>query len=194
MQTLTYRIEFFSYWHIGSGLTGSTYADGLVLKDTNGLPIIPGKILKGLLREAAETLNQLAPDMVKVDFINHVFGSKPKKVNGVEEDTNKKEDAAQCFFRTATLSQNLVEKLRNDANLKAGLYQTLASTAIDDEGQALTNSLRLLEVSVPLVLYATIEDFPSHYQEQLNYCLKWVKQMGINRNRGLGRCQFTIYK
>ena len=50
MQTLTYQIQFHSYWHCGSGLAAGAGVDALVVKDANGLPFVPGKTIKGLLR------------------------------------------------------------------------------------------------------------------------------------------------
>ena len=54
MKDLNIKIEFFSPWHCGSGLSAGADADSLVIKDTNGLPYIPGKTIKGLIREAVE--------------------------------------------------------------------------------------------------------------------------------------------
>ena len=54
MKDLTIKIEFFSPWHCGSGLSAGADADSLVIKDINGLPFIPGKTIKGLIREAVE--------------------------------------------------------------------------------------------------------------------------------------------
>ena len=59
---ITYTIEFFSYWHCGSGLSAGADVDSLVIKDAKGMPFVPGKTIKGLIREAAETLTCLAPD------------------------------------------------------------------------------------------------------------------------------------
>ncbi|MGB1217231.1 MAG: RAMP superfamily CRISPR-associated protein, partial [Saprospiraceae bacterium] len=74
-----YTIEFHSYWHVGSGLFGGTEADNLVNKDKVGLPYIPGKTLKGLLRQAATELMELDDSFVTQSFIDDVFGEKPKK-------------------------------------------------------------------------------------------------------------------
>ena len=58
---ITYTIELFSYWHCGSGLSAGADVDSLVIKDAKGMPFVPGKTIKGLIREAAETLICLAP-------------------------------------------------------------------------------------------------------------------------------------
>ena len=57
MSTIKYEIEFFSNWHCGSGLAAGADVDALVIKDNNGLPYVPGRTLKGLLRDAATNLS-----------------------------------------------------------------------------------------------------------------------------------------
>ena len=51
-KTIYYDLEFFSDWHCGSGLASGAEADAVVIKDRNGLPYVPGKTLKGLIKEA----------------------------------------------------------------------------------------------------------------------------------------------
>lgn len=55
-KTIRYTIEFFSDWHCGSGLASGAEADSVVIKDRSGLPYVPGKTLKGLVREAFDVL------------------------------------------------------------------------------------------------------------------------------------------
>jgi CRISPR/Cas system CSM-associated protein Csm3 (group 7 of RAMP superfamily) len=192
MDTIIYKIEFFSYWHVSSGLSGSTYADLLVNKTEKGLPFLPGKTLKGLLREAAETINRLHPTLVKTDFINEVYGERAK-LKG--QDTQEKyREEAKSFFSSGTLSRQLQKQITKEN--KSYLFNVLSATKIGEHGQAENHSLRQMEVSIPLVLYASIENFPSkhNYLEQLEHCMNFTKRMGLNRSRGLGRCRFSILK
>ena len=53
---MDYKIEFFSNWHCGSGLAAGADVDALVIKDKDGLPYVPGRTIKGLLRDAATEL------------------------------------------------------------------------------------------------------------------------------------------
>jgi CRISPR/Cas system CSM-associated protein Csm3 (group 7 of RAMP superfamily) len=179
MSKIIYKIQFFDYWHAGSGLAGSTYADSIVHKTEDELPMIPGRTVKGLLRDAAKILHELDNSLITKAFIVDVFG---------EKDT-----PTICFFSNATLSQKLAEKIVQE-NQQDALYEVLASTQIDADGQAKEGSLRQLEVTIPIILYGMIDDFPNNhlYKAQMIHCLNWVKQLGLNRNRGLGRCQFSI--
>lgn len=189
MNTIKYQIEFFSYWHASSGLAGGAYADLLVNKTRKGLPYIPGRTLKGLLREAAETINNFSTDLVTQSFILDVFGQAPDQKDLDEERATLE---AKSFFSNANLSDHLQNMIPKDQITY--LYHVLASTKINERGVAADGTLRQLEVSVPLTLLATIEQFPDkpEYEQQLTYCFQWVRRIGLNRSRGLGRCKFSI--
>lgn len=185
-QRVIYKIKFFSYWHTGSGLAGSTYADAIVNKNGKGLPIIPGKTLKGLLRDAAEQIHYFDSDAVTKEFIQNVFGADSEK-EGVDLKMEGK-----AFFTNAELSKSL-SNLILTKEYSNELYKVISSTKINDNGQAEDGSLRQLEVTIPLTLYGAIEQFPSKaYLGQLEKCFAFIKQIGQNRNRGLGKCEFSI--
>ncbi|MFA8436806.1 MAG: RAMP superfamily CRISPR-associated protein [Marinifilaceae bacterium] len=192
---ITYRIEFTSYWHIGSGLSGGTDVDALVLKDKNGFPYIPGKTLKGLLRDAAETLLSVNATGFTKDWINQLFGTSDDEV---KEDKNKKEkifkrEPGKLYFTNARLTQKLQLEIEKESTLPF-LFETIASIRINSKtGTTKKQSLREMEVCVPLTLFAQILDVPNEEDHKsLKQCLNMVKRMGVNRNRGLGRCQLSI--
>lgn len=185
-QRIIYKIKFFSYWHTGSGLAGSTYADAIVNRNAGGLPIIPGKTLKGLLRDAAEQIHYFDSDAVTKDFIQDVFGADSEKL-GVDS-----KNEAKAFFTNAELSKELSKSIL-EKGYSSELYKVISSTKIDENGQAKDGSLRQLEVTIPLTLYGAIEQFPNEdYLNQLKKCFAFIKQIGQNRNRGLGKCEFSI--
>ncbi|MEM0992520.1 MAG: RAMP superfamily CRISPR-associated protein [Bacteroidota bacterium] len=190
MNHLNYKIEFFSYWHTSSGLAAGTASNLTVLKDEDNCPIIKGRTLKGMLRDAADNLIQLSNgEVVSEDFINEVFGV------GEEEASSKSDYAAasSCFFTDALLSEAVVQHAKKN-RLQRHFYTTLHSTAIAENGIAKQHSLRSLEVCVPLTLYAQIREFPAAYEAEMECCFQWVKRMGLNRHRGLGRCQFSTFQ
>jgi len=70
------------------------------------------------------------------------------------------------------------------------LFKTISSTQIGEKGLAVTGSLREIEVVVPITLYASIENC---YDEALMIqAFRQVKRMGLNRTRGLGRCEISL--
>lgn len=188
MLDITYKIEFKSFWHAGSGLSGGTFSDALVMKDPNGLPFIPGKTIKGLLRDAAVQMHAFDAQIISEEFINTVFGNVP------DAATNHVTTPASSFVTDAYLSRFLIEELEHSESLKSGLFQVLTATQIDSNGISKDASLRQIEVSIPLTLFGKILHIDECYVAEMNHCFQWVKRLGLNRSRGLGRCEFSISK
>lgn len=225
MSKLIYKIEMLSDWHCGSGLSAGADVDLLCIKDTHGFtfnpgkilnklpaisetieldfPFIPGKTLKGLLKEAAEVI--FGNDS---DFYKKCFGSELKIT---ESDGHNSNCNGECYFSNAELSMAVKKELTSsklllDVNkeltapqlllavkkeLTAStqcLFRKISSTAIDDNGVAKKHSLRKIEVAVPVTLYAEISDVADSYRENFTKCFKYIKRLGSNRNRGMGRC------
>ena len=188
---MRYEIQFYDYWHTGSGLSAGTRADQVVNKTPDGFPLVPGKTIKGLLRHAAEDLRDFKHEGITDDFICDVFGERHRK-------RDEKPDAdlpdrltkiAKSYFSNAELSAATRTALRDD---KDYLYDILSSTAIDPKpGTAKDHSLRQMEVSIPLKLYGSIEfnEALPDYTAALTACMNYVKRLGQNRSRGLGRCR-----
>lgn len=171
---MKYKVTFLDYWHLSSGLSAGAKFDSLVVKDSDKLPYIPGKTIKGLLRELGDDES----------FVNECFGKKIKK----EEDDNQ---AGICYFSNAILdyesAKEIVEK-----NLTHNLYDILAQTKVDENGISEDHSLREIEVVIPISLYGEILNIPKKYEEKMQSSLKKIKAMGLNRNRGLGRCKISV--
>ena len=168
---IKYEIKFLDFWHMGSGISGGSKLDNFVLKDKNKIPFISGKTIKGLVREAAEILGD-------ENFIKECFGF---------EETIQ----AKTYFSNATVKDK--ESIISH-NLAPYLYKKLSFTSINQDGVADDNSLREIEVVVPLTLEGEILNVPDIYTENMIKALKMVKRMGLNRNRGLGRCQIKVIK
>jgi len=168
---MKYKIEFFDFWHLGSGVSAGATLDALVIKDINGIPYVPAKTMKGILREMVEVIDE---EKAKI-----IFG---------QEGSNQ----AKSYFSNATLQEEEQKALRANPSLKKHLYDKITSTKIDKKsGLALDNTLREIEVVVPLTLYGEIE---SQETALLKKAMQMVKQIGLNRNRGLGRCQISEVK
>ncbi|MBK8390619.1 MAG: hypothetical protein IPL23_15615 [Saprospiraceae bacterium] len=48
-----------------------------------------------------------------------------------------------------------------------------------------------MEVCMPLTLEGSIKVHAGD-EEKIKLAAKWVRHIGINRNRGLGRCKFIL--
>lgn len=180
---IKYKIKFHTYWHCGSGLAAGADADLLVIKDKDGLPYVPGKTIKGLIREAVDILysEKKENDDYKAVFDNYttVFG-----ISGDEENSSRSES----FFKDAILSE--AERKHIVFNeLSRHLYHTISGTAIEDDGTAKDNSLRKIQVCVPCELEGEILNVPNQQMaEAIINGLRYIKRLGAWRNRGLGRC------
>lgn len=183
VMTVKYKIEFFSQWHCGSGTSAGADVDELVVKDMYGMPFLPGKTVKGLVREAVENYIQFgecADGTVDTKGIEECFGTEGEK-------------AGCCHFTDATLSKVEYESIK-ETGLQKHLYRKLTTTAIGEDGTAQEHSLRSMEVVVPCTLHGTITDVPESMDEVIVKSLGLIKRLGQKRNRGLGRCDFSIEK
>jgi len=160
---MKYEITFLDYWHISSGLSGGARFDSMVVKDEKNIPYIPGKTLKGLIKEQYQKLNY--PN------IDKLFG-----VGGEKE--------GELYFGNAYLDEE-ERKAITSQGLQKHLYDVIAFTKIDENGIAVDDSLREIEVVIPLSLKVEI----INADENITKAFKSIKRMGLNRNRGLGRCK-----
>ena len=153
---IRYKVEFHADWHCGSGLAAGADVDALVVKDKDGLPFIPGKTLKGLLREAIEEIRGFQSKERDSLFDESLgfFKDKVEMKRGV------------AFFSNAELSQEEKEAIVG-SSVARFLYRSIASTAIDENGIAKEHSLRKIEVSVPCVLYGEILNIPEAFVEEI---------------------------
>lgn len=187
MATINYKITFYSEWHTGSGLTSGSDLDALVIKDNDGLPFVPGKTLKGLFKEAAEEISRLAgPGYFTNGFVQEVFGF----WNDNNADEGQFPTRGAAFFSNAELPGLLKQEIVG-CDLQPYLYRAVSSTAIE-EGVAKQGSLRRTQVAIPCELYAKVHDVNEDYVSDLQKCFGWIKRLGLNRHRGLGRCDFEF--
>jgi CRISPR/Cas system CSM-associated protein Csm3 (group 7 of RAMP superfamily) len=189
-----------SYWHIGSGQEGGAYADALVLKNSDYLPYLPGKSIKGLLRDAfsrAEKNNWFNDfshenDKNTETLVDVLFGNEGKA--GTSE-----QGALQ--ISSGVLSSQEINYLIKTPQAKSQLYKVTYATAINDEtGVAENTSLRSMEVCVPMVLTTQVSVNTGHIgylnnkdvlDEKLSLWLAqvviFITEIGAKRHRGLGK-------
>lgn len=185
---LQYKIEFFSSWHCGSGLSAGADVDALVVRDRDGLPYVPGKTVKGLVREAVEDF--LAFRKEDTQIVAGLFGNAEDRNNLPQDEADKMKQGVLFFSNAELLSEQrqviLVEQLN------PFLFDSVSATRIAEDGIAMSHSLRKIQVVLPCTLYGQILDVPEENKGLLQQAVKLIKRMGLARNRGLGRCSFTI--
>ncbi len=201
IQKKTLELQLHSYWHAGSGLGSATGVDAQVSRTPGGLPYLPGRSLKGILREAVEQAAALGwADASDADIASW-FGTGLLASSGAGggEPIDQLEEA-RFTSRPGSLRIGSARIGRGD---EAGrwerwaawpghhvdrdlLFSELASTALNDEGTARPATLRLIEVAAPLSLHATIAG-PPDALAAIAVALPLVRSIGAHRTRGLGR-------
>lgn len=201
MSNLQYKIEFHTFWHCGSGLAAGADVDALTVKDRDGLPFVPGKSIKGLVREAVEELLLIGnggtmPDDKRSLFMQCFGNSADRNVapSATEGDENayKALRKGDTFFSNAELKPQ-ERKAIVDEELARFMYSNIATTALTD-GVAKEHTLRKVEVAVPCTLHGEIIDIPEGLESDIKDALKYIKRLGQSRNRGLGRCSIEEIK
>ena len=186
MINIIYKIKLLSDWHCGSGLASGADVDELVIKEQN-FPFIPGKTLKGLLKDAATTLKDV--NAVDIEFIKRNFGLEASSTETTKETINSIQ--GNTNFSNAELTENLKKQLKNKTDF---LYRKISSTAIEENGLVREHSLRCYEVVVPVTLFAKISNVDKSDIKYFEDCMKMIKRLGTGRNRGFGRCDISIVK
>ena len=177
--TIKYTITFYAQWHCGSGTAAGADLDALVIKDKNEMPFIPGKTLKGLIREAVENLIQLEG---KTDTLQAE----------VEEAFGKEGDQTGCLhFSNATMKEQEYQAIVSH-KAQQYLFNKVTTTSIGKDGVAKDHSLRSMETVVPCELQAEISDVPTELRDPIVRAFGLIKRMGLKRNRGLGRCEIKV--
>lgn len=182
MIDLKYTITFFSNWHCGSGQAAGADVDELVIKDYDGLPYVPGRTLKGLLRDAADLL--VCHDGLDQDILDKLFGNDDNHGQHGELTTMGK-----LFFSNAELPERSTIAAQGLVNY---LYQSFSATAIGDDGIAKDLSLRKIQTVIPCTLQGAILHVPDEHVAAIKKMASLIKHIGLGRSHGFGRCQMKI--
>ncbi len=177
--------EMLGYWHMGTGSGKGFDYDAVVSKTAKKLPYIPGRTVKGLLREAVLLLEEAG--RVASGTTADLFG---------RADVDSRYDSAEgrIAFSSATLHPDPSAEPGWNNSLPDYLYAGIASTRIDERGQAVDQSLRRIEVAIPAVLTASAscDDLSTTWVEVLKGAAPLVRMAGSHRHRGLGRVKVTV--
>lgn len=182
------QVELFSYWQAGTGRGSGAHVDNLTHTDADGLPEIPGRTLKGLLRDAVRTAG-LRGWLTDGNLHTVLFGQR------AEEHGESRPGCLRVgSARLPTGERQWLAEAGRDCLPE--LFRDLHSTAIDPAtGTARPRSLRGNQVVIPLVLKAQIGQLgptPAGWDEQLRLCLPLIRAIGSSRSRGLGRARLTL--
>jgi hypothetical protein len=188
------HIDIRGYWHPGGGRGQGMVLDATCHRDAHGLPVLPGRHLKGLLRDALER----AEAWRWKDFrglANQLFGDRTEVLEGSVPNPGS------LRVGDARLPDAIANHLasENGRELVPGLFRALHATAVEhDSGVAKDKSLRGIEVLVPLKIKAAIglipgqKPPPDDWPEKLRGVLPLIDAVGAHRSRGIGRAILSL--
>lgn len=206
----TLTATFQTYWHIGTGRGSGHHVDALIERDSNGLPFVGGRTLKGLLRDAfaqAQSFGFFEVLEAPANLTELVFGQQ-----GNEQNIEKfAVEPGLIRVSNLILDDEHIAWLSSDAGAKFKplLTREIYSTKIDTAtGTAVDKSLRGQEVAIPLVLEGTIQmiknasqsDFAKQQaalstdvlNKAFEIALRFVTHIGANKTRGFGRVNLEV--
>ncbi|RKZ90412.1 MAG: hypothetical protein DRR19_10135 [Candidatus Parabeggiatoa sp. nov. 1] len=203
---IMYQVKFNirSYWRAGTGRGGGTLLDEEVHKDVYGLPCLPGRTVKGLLRRAvyrAEKwglLNKNGGDAETAYLTQCWFGSAENRLENEAGAFSVSDAVLDKELRDYLISllTSRAEKPIGES-LRQGFFHQIYATAIEHKtGSAKDKSLRGMEVTIPLTLTAQLSVHPDKitpkWFAELAKCLPLIRAVGTSCSRGLGRVTVTL--
>jgi len=201
------RIDIHDYWHPGTGRGKGRILERLTHRGAVGVPRLPGRTVRGLLRDAVHRWERFGgyPEVGEPCVCDQLFGPYGQPDENAEDAANSGRTWPGLLrFSDARLpatdSAAILGADHRDA-LIAGLYRSHFSTRIEHTtGTADENTLRGIELVVPLTLYADIDlvgtaryrTLESRWPDLLQAALPLVRAVGAHRSRGLGRATLTL--
>ena len=206
---LLISVKMHEPWHCGSGRGAGPSCDALVLRDQYGLPMIAGRTLKGLLKDGLRLAVQCRGENRELQAsMDRIFGKAPsdsKVKNSQEEEgtTRFLTEPGQLFLKNALVGKTSDvreawvswAKSQPTDVYKRWFFMNISSTALDKTtGLAVSKSLRTIEYAIPVELWsqASFESDNKEDLENLKLAAKFVRELGLRRNRGFGRCTLSI--
>ena len=192
----TVKVELLDLWHAGTGRGQGRALDAVVMTDHQGLPYLPGRQLKGLLRDAMHCLETWGHVLEGTEL--RLFGGQ-----SAADDNDlrlRRSQPGSLAVSNAALDSNELAWLCSDAGRQAlpHLFVEVFSTAINHDGVAAEGSLRGVQMTVPLTLYAQIDLSAGNAAQasadmaHLKQAAGLVQQVGAYRSRGAGRARLSL--
>ena len=197
----TYKVQI---QLLSDTLIGATEVYGAIIDkdsvfDEVGLPIIPGKRVKGILRAEAELLNKYQPiaiqpwnDNSKKTAIEILFGDagitdKNTEYLSVSNFTLPDYKANKTYLKYL-IQENEISR----SEVIAHFTTMRMMTRIDEDGIAENTSLRTFRVLKKGLVFEGELTFDSDYLDKFKSIVALTRRIGSMRNRGLGQIQCRL--
>lgn len=222
MSEIALTLRMLSDWHIGAGVGAPPIIDRRVVRDNvhdnKGLPVIPEGTIKGIWRDAAETLIAgTAQHQAWSCWLDWLFGARislgsAPHNTGAPPVTGRPPVRGHAYFSAARLPDALVQGLRESPRWAEALFLPRRHTRLDEHGQVMPETLRTIEfVRGELTLeararlpeaesltFANQDSESAHNAMQAMRALLIgsalnIERIGAHRRRGAGRCAVAVH-
>lgn len=183
------KIDIVSFWHPGTGRSTGNHLDAQTHSDADGLPCLPGKHIKGLLRDAMERAEAYGW-YDREHVTSTLLGRRP--------DKRHPSAPGQIRVGNASPADNVRQYLIRHPQARRHLYREHYSTSINPlTGVAETGTLRGIETIVPMTLYAPLVPLgeslhDTGFNALIELALPLINAVGGYRNRGFGEADVTL--
>jgi hypothetical protein len=178
---------------VGSGRGDGPSADATILRSQGGLPYVPGRGVKGLLRDGCQQAEWLG--LLEQGTTERLFGERTALLEPGEREVGRRNARdtrpGALRFCDARLPEDHERYAAEHPDWAACLVDVLAATRLED-GVAKGGTLRTTEVAVPVTLEANVEGPDGDWPEALRVACRFVRALGSHRNRGLGRARLEL--
>ena len=222
MNEIGLTLRMLSDWHIGAGVGTPPIIDRRVVRDNGhdnkGLPVIPEGTIKGIWRDAAETLIAgTAHHQAWSCWLDWLFGSRisvgsAPDNSGAPPVTGRPPVQGHAYFSAARLPDALVQGLRKSPQWTEALFLLRRHTRLDQHGQVMPETLRTIEFvrgeltleararlpEAECLTFANQDSESAHKAMQAMRALLIgsalnIERIGAHRRRGAGRCAVAVH-
>ena len=223
MNEMALTLRMLSDWHIGAGVGTPPMVDRRVVRDNihdnvpnnfpnnKALPVIPEGTIKGIWRDAAETLIAgTAHRQAWSCWLDWLFGSRISV--GTPPVTGRLPVQGHAHFSAARLPDALVQGLRESPQWAEALFLLRRHTRLDKHGQVMPETLRTIEFvrgeltleararlpEAECLTFANQDSESAHKAMQAMRALLIgsalnIERIGAHRRRGAGRCAVAVH-
>ncbi|MBU1430711.1 hypothetical protein KKF91_09165 [Myxococcota bacterium] len=192
--TYAIEVEIYTDWHAGTGKGIGAGVDAVTRRDTDGLPMLPGAHIRGLLRHAlqlAETYGHIEQGQTHA----LLGGAPPESDEDIPDQVMAYQTTqGRLHVESARLPQAWRDYAQSDTGREACLHLTrsVQATKLQD-GVVAARTLRSVEIAVPMTLIAPIwGDLNNQDIDAIRLALGFIRRVGGHRTRGLGRARLTL--
>ena len=205
MSEIALTIRMLSDWHIGTGAGDPPMIDRGVIRDADGLPIIPEGTIKGIWRDSAEALIAGMPEPEGWSrWLDRLFGS---RIDPTPQNSGAPPIPGNVDFFAARLPEAVLQRLNQSPQWAEALFLLRRHTRLDKHGQVAPETLRTIEFVRGDLRFETRALLPpadtreggqdsasvEDAMRALLICSAFnIERLGGHRRRGAGRCAVVV--